>query len=123
MCQIAIFNKFGLIIFFHSLFSFLEEGKGGANTDTSPEIMVMSYARYCRYRCMLKRLENCEDKWLRHALVTAIGGFAASKENNRVYFCRDIFEHADLDDFELRCDHLGMSETEMQFQKAVMIER
>lgn len=45
---------------------------------------------------------------MRHVLVCAVGGFAAANENNRVYFCRDTFEHGDLDDFELRCDHLGM---------------
>ena len=89
------------------MFALFSEFKNSAEKDISPQIMVMTYARYCRYRCMLRRLEKCEDKWLRHALVTAIGGFAATKENNRVYFCRDIFEHADLDDFELRCDHLG----------------
>ncbi|XP_052771370.1 AT-rich interactive domain-containing protein 5B-like isoform X1 [Mya arenaria] len=83
------------------------EGKQPIDSDCSPDIIVMTYSRYCRYRCMLKRLEGCEDKWLKNALVCAIGGFAAQKENNRVYFCKDIFEHADLDDFELRCDHLA----------------
>jgi len=77
------------------------------SADSSPDVVVMTYARYCRYRCMLKRLDGSEDKWMRNALVAALGGFAAEKDNNRVYFCRDIFEHADLDDFELRCDHLG----------------
>lgn len=76
--------------------------------DNSPDIVILTYPKYCRYRCMMKRLENCEDKWLRHAVVCALGGFNAKIDNNRVYFCRDIFEHGDLDDFELRCDHLGM---------------
>lgn len=98
--------KFYALLSARWFFTFTES-KQTADNEVSPEITVMSYSRYCRYRCMLKRLENCEDKWLRYALVTAIGGFAASKENNRVYFCRDTFEHADLDDFELRCDHLG----------------
>ncbi|WAR22006.1 ARI5B-like protein [Mya arenaria] len=85
----------------------MNKGKQPIDSDCSPDIIVMTYSRYCRYRCMLKRLEGCEDKWLKNALVCAIGGFAAQKENNRVYFCKDIFEHADLDDFELRCDHLA----------------
>ncbi|XP_045190689.2 AT-rich interactive domain-containing protein 5B-like isoform X1 [Mercenaria mercenaria] len=75
--------------------------------DSSPDVVIMTYPRYCRYRCMLKRLENCEDKWLHKTLVCALGGFSSLKENNRVYFCKNIFEHADLDDFELRCDHLA----------------
>ncbi|XP_060570861.1 AT-rich interactive domain-containing protein 5B-like isoform X3 [Ruditapes philippinarum] len=75
--------------------------------DSSPDVVIMTYPRYCRYRCMLKRLENCEDKWLYKTLVCALGGFTSLKDNNRVYFCKDIFEHADLDDFELRCDHLA----------------
>ena len=73
------------------------------------EIIVMTYPRYCRYRCVLKRLENCADKWLRHALVSAIGGFSAKSSNSRIYFCRDIFDHPDLDEFELRCEHHGRS--------------
>ncbi|XP_052227861.1 AT-rich interactive domain-containing protein 5B-like isoform X3 [Dreissena polymorpha] len=83
------------------------EEKLPSNQDTSPGVVVMTYPRYCRYRCMVKRLENCEDKWMKHVLVCAVGGFAAANANNRVYFCRDTFEHSDLDDFELRCDHLA----------------
>ena len=76
--------------------------------DSNPDVVIMSFSRYCRYRSILKRLENCEDKWLRHAIVSAIGGFTSKNPNNRIYFCRDTFEHPDLDDFELRCDHLGI---------------
>ena len=69
--------------------------------------MIMSYARYCRYRGILRRLEGSADKWMRQAVVSALGGFHTASKNNRIYFCRDLFDHADLDDFELRCDHLG----------------
>ena len=76
-------------------------------TTEETEIVVMTYPRYCRYRGVLRRLENCTDKWLKHALVCAIGGFSAKSANNRIYFCRNIFDHPDLDEFELRCEHYG----------------
>ena len=79
----------------------------GKSAADETEITIMTYPRYCRYRCVLKRLENCSDKWLKHVLVCAIGGFSAKSSNNRIYFCRDIFDHPDLDEFELRCEHLG----------------
>ncbi|KAK3597784.1 hypothetical protein CHS0354_006144 [Potamilus streckersoni] len=80
----------------------------GDKPDTSStEVTIMSFSRYCRYRAMLKRLENCPDKWLRNTIVCAIGGFIANTSNNRVLFCRNTYDHPDLDDFEHRCDHLA----------------
>ena len=96
------FSAYSVLTF--RLFNDMLSGKSVAD---ETEINIMTYPRYCRYRCVLKRLENCSDKWLKHALVCAIGGFSAKSSNNRIYFCRDIFDHPDLDEFELRCEHLG----------------
>jgi hypothetical protein len=71
------------------------------------DITIISFPQYCRYRGVMKRLETMTDKWLKNALVSAIGGLTARSRNNRIMFCRDIFDNADLDDLELRCDHLG----------------
>ncbi|KAL3864538.1 hypothetical protein ACJMK2_006212 [Sinanodonta woodiana] len=80
----------------------------GDKPDTSStEVIIMSFSRYCRYRAMLKRLEKCPDKWLRNTVVCAVGGFIANTSNNRVLFCRDTYDHPDLEDFEQRCDHLA----------------
>lgn len=52
------------------------------------KIAVVSYAKYCRYRATLKRLENVADDWLRNTLVEALGGFTSSGPNTRVVFCK-----------------------------------
>ncbi|XP_064601995.1 AT-rich interactive domain-containing protein 5B-like isoform X2 [Liolophura sinensis] len=78
----------------------------GGPTD-STQVTILSYPRYCRYRAVMKRLEKCEDQWLRNALVCAIGGFTVKNSNSRVVFCRDTFDDPELDNLEIRCDHLA----------------
>ncbi|XP_048249464.1 AT-rich interactive domain-containing protein 5B-like isoform X1 [Haliotis rufescens] len=75
--------------------------------DSVQQVVIMSYPQYCRYRTVLKRLENMMDKWLRNAIVSAIGGFSVRSRNCRIMFCRETFYHPELEDFELRCDHLA----------------
>ena len=71
------------------------------------EVMVISYPQYCRFKAVLKRLENLTDKWLKSAIVSAIGGFTVGAAECRVLFCRDALDHPLLQDHEARCDHLG----------------
>lgn len=52
------------------------------------KIAVISYARYCRYRATLKRLENVADEWIRNTLVEALGGFVSAGADTRVMFCK-----------------------------------
>lgn len=52
------------------------------------KIAVVSYARYCRYRSTLKRLESVADDWLRNTLIEALGGFTSSGPDTRVMFCK-----------------------------------
>ncbi|KAH9513260.1 AT-rich interactive domain-containing protein 5B [Bulinus truncatus] len=69
-------------------------------------IAILSYPKYCRYRAMRKRLEGCENQWLHLAIVVAIGGFTGRAPGCRVMFCRDTFEHTELDSLEIRMDHM-----------------
>ena len=39
-------------------------------------VLVLSSSQYCRFRAVKKRLDGCQDKWLRNSLVVALGGFA-----------------------------------------------
>lgn len=55
---------------------------------TRSKIAVVSYARYCRYRSTLKRLESVADDWLRNTLIEALGGFTSSGPDTRVMFCK-----------------------------------
>lgn len=68
---------------------------------------MLSFPRYCRYRGILKRLEGVHNKWLRTALVIALGGFTVPCRNTRVLFCKDTFDYPDLEGHELLCNHLG----------------
>ena len=69
--------------------------------------MVLSYPAYCRYRAALKRLENCQEDYMKHGVVTAIGGVTAPGPNTKVVYCKDTFEYPELEDHELLCNHLG----------------
>ncbi|RZF38263.1 hypothetical protein LSTR_LSTR008986 [Laodelphax striatellus] len=75
--------------------------------ETSIGVVVLSFPRYCRYRGLLKRLEGVHNKWLRTALVVALGGFTVPCRNTRVLFCKDTFDYPDLEGHELLCNHLA----------------
>ncbi|XP_067124324.1 uncharacterized protein [Centruroides vittatus] len=77
-----------------------------ANPDV-PKVKVLSYPRYCRYRTMLKRIEETSDSWLKNALVIALGGFTLTSHNTFILFCRDTFDHDALLQNDLNCDHLA----------------
>ena len=77
------------------------------NISKDPYIAIVSFPKYCRFRSVLKRLEKCQDKWLKNALVSAIGGFSVSNGNTRILFCRETCDHPDLQEHDLRCDYLG----------------
>ncbi|OWF50796.1 AT-rich interactive domain-containing protein 5B-like isoform X2 [Mizuhopecten yessoensis] len=79
----------------------------GEQKTTSTCVKVLSYAQYCRYRTIMKRLENMADKWLKKQIICALGGITSHTPNNRIMFCRDTFDDPDLDDFEMRMDHLA----------------
>ncbi|XP_050397275.1 AT-rich interactive domain-containing protein 5B isoform X1 [Patella vulgata] len=72
-----------------------------------PQVIIQSYPQYCRFRAALKRLENVQDKWLKNALVCALGGFTTKSKNCRILYCLDTFYSSDLDELEIRCDHLA----------------
>lgn len=74
---------------------------------TSTPLTILSFSQYCRYRTVLKRLENMVDKWLRNAIICAIGGIVMKSKNARIMFCKTTVDVPELDDLEIRCDHLG----------------
>lgn len=47
------------------------------------------------------------DKWLRNAIICAIGGIVTKSKNARIMFCKTTVDVPELDDLEIRCDHLG----------------
>lgn len=77
------------------------------NWETRTGVIVLSYARYCRYRGLVKRLEGVHDEWLRNRLICALGGFTTSCRVTKILFCKDTFDYPDLEGHELLCNHLG----------------
>ena len=55
----------------------------------------------------MKRLESVEDKWMKNAIVQAIGGFTVADENTHVLFCRNTCDLPVLEEHEYRLDNLG----------------
>uniref|UniRef100_A0A1B6JRH5 ARID domain-containing protein n=2 Tax=Homalodisca liturata TaxID=320908 RepID=A0A1B6JRH5_9HEMI len=80
---------------------------GESHWDTKSGVVVLSFPRYCRYRGILKRLEGVHNKWLRTALVTALGGFTVPCRNTRVLYCKETFDYPDIEGHELLCNHLA----------------
>ena len=80
---------------------------GHEDDTTSTQLTILSFPQYCRYRAVLKRVESMENKWLRNAIICAIGGITSYTKNNRIMYCRDLVDFPDLEDLEFRCDHLG----------------
>ncbi|XP_062612054.1 AT-rich interactive domain-containing protein 5B-like isoform X2 [Saccostrea cucullata] len=104
--NIFVCNKKGLN------FSDVEKEKeeiGYKGDSTSTPLTILSFAQYCRYRTVLKRLENMVDKWLRNAIICAIGGIVTKHKNARIMFCKNTVDVPELDDLEIRCDHLAPS--------------
>ncbi|XP_018331951.1 AT-rich interactive domain-containing protein 5B, partial [Agrilus planipennis] len=77
------------------------------DTGSIASVVILSYPQYCRYRAMMKRLDGVEQEFLNNLRVKVLGGFASSKRNTRVLFCRDTFDYPELEGHELLCNHLA----------------
>ncbi|GCB71817.1 AT-rich interactive domain-containing protein 5B isoform X1 [Scyliorhinus torazame] len=71
------------------------------------KIIVLSYPQYCRYRTMLKRIQNRSSSWLVDQFVMALGGIAILNESTRILYCRDTFDHPTLIENESVCDEFA----------------
>ena len=94
--------------------------KDGRRSSTS--VVILSYAQYCRYRAVQRRLETVPGRdaaasvaggRLSDTVLHAIGGRPWAGRSvtgaGRVMFCRSTFCHPDLDDHEFRRDLLSTS--------------
>lgn len=82
---------------------------GYKRSESSTHLTILSYPQYCRYRAVMRRLENVTDKWLKNAVICAIGGIISKSKDNRIMFCRDTFYDTDLEDLDINCEHLGIT--------------
>lgn len=90
-----------------SSFSPAEEPPEEPRNNFNADVVILSYPQYCRYRCILRRLESCPNQWLKNAVISAIGGFTVQNPRARVMFCRNTMDHPLLEDHSFRLDHLG----------------
>uniref|UniRef100_A0A1B0CMQ1 ARID domain-containing protein n=2 Tax=Lutzomyia longipalpis TaxID=7200 RepID=A0A1B0CMQ1_LUTLO len=72
-----------------------------------PCVAVISFSKYCRFRALMKRMENIENEWLKRSLIEALGGNAVDPTCSRIVFCRETFDYPELETHELLCNHLA----------------
>ena len=74
-------------------------------------MVVLSYARYCRYRSLQRRIEGNKKDLFRCSFVQdALVELGIPLQRNcrvNILFCRDSFDHEELVNHDLNCDHLG----------------
>lgn len=80
---------------------------GEDNEDSS--VLILSYPQYCRYRSMLKRIQDKPTAILTDQFVLALGGIAVISKNPLILYCRDTFDHPTLTENESICDEFGKS--------------
>ena len=97
----------------YNYFCFLSTGD--VIEPSSPNVIVLSYDKYCRIRALMKRLEGVEEEFMKTKIVVALGGFLVPSKRTKLLFCRDVFEYPELEGHELLCNHLGKTKnlTEM----------
>ncbi|XP_067908545.1 AT-rich interactive domain-containing protein 5B [Heterodontus francisci] len=83
-----------------------DDDDGGNDVDDT-KIIVLSYPQYCRYRTMLKRIQNRSSSWLVDQFVMALGGIAILNGSTRILYCRDTFDHPTLIENESVCDEFA----------------
>ncbi|XP_056385813.1 AT-rich interactive domain-containing protein 5B isoform X2 [Hyla sarda] len=70
-------------------------------------VMVLSYPQYCRYRSILKRIQEKPSSVLADQFVQALGGIPIINKNTKILYCRDTFDHPTLIDNESVCDEFA----------------
>ncbi|XP_048361097.1 AT-rich interactive domain-containing protein 5B isoform X2 [Sphaerodactylus townsendi] len=78
---------------------------GEDNEDSN--VLILSYPQYCRYRSMLKRIQDKPAAILTDQFVLALGGIAVISKNPLILYCRDTFDHPTLTENESVCDEFA----------------
>ncbi|XP_077206841.1 AT-rich interactive domain-containing protein 5B isoform X2 [Paroedura picta] len=83
-----------------------EKADLGEDNDDS-NVLILSYPQYCRYRSMLKRIQDKPNAILTDQFVLALGGIAVISKNPQILYCRDTFDHPTLTENESICDEFA----------------
>ncbi|XP_008565682.1 PREDICTED: AT-rich interactive domain-containing protein 5B [Galeopterus variegatus] len=85
----------------------LKEKADLGEDDEETIVMVLSYPQYCRYRSMLKRIQDKPSSLLTDQFALALGGIAVLSRNPQILYCRDTFDHPTLIENESICDEFA----------------
>ncbi|NXR25612.1 ARI5B protein, partial [Cinclus mexicanus] len=75
--------------------------------DEDSNLLILSYPQYCRYRSMLKRIQDKPSSILTDQFVLALGGIAVTSKKPQIFYCRDTFDHPTLIENESICDEFA----------------
>ncbi|XP_005602455.1 AT-rich interactive domain-containing protein 5B isoform X1 [Equus przewalskii] len=82
----------------------LKEKADLGEDEEETNVIVLSYPQYCRYRSMLKRIQDKPSSILTDQFALALGGIAVVSKNPQILYCRDTFDHPTLIENESICD-------------------
>ncbi|XP_061230005.1 AT-rich interactive domain-containing protein 5B isoform X4 [Neopsephotus bourkii] len=85
----------------------LKEKADLGEDDEDSNLLILSYPQYCRYRSMLKRIQDKPSSILTDQFVLALGGIAITSKNPQIFYCRDTFDHPTLIENESICDEFA----------------
>ncbi|XP_074965925.1 AT-rich interactive domain-containing protein 5B isoform X4 [Phalacrocorax aristotelis] len=85
----------------------LKEKADLGEDDEDSNLLILSYPQYCRYRSMLKRIQDKPSSILTDQFVLALGGIAVTSKNPQIFYCRDTFDHPTLIENESICDEFA----------------
>ncbi|XP_068806908.1 AT-rich interactive domain-containing protein 5B isoform X2 [Struthio camelus] len=85
----------------------LKEKADLGEDDEDSNLLILSYPQYCRYRSMLKRIQDKPSSVLTDQFVLALGGIAVTSKNPQIFYCRDTFDHPTLIENESICDEFA----------------
>nr|XP_042121925.1 AT-rich interactive domain-containing protein 5B isoform X2 [Peromyscus maniculatus bairdii] len=85
----------------------LKEKADLGEDEEETNVIVLSYPQYCRYRSMLKRIQDKPSSILTDQFALALGGIAMVSRNPQILYCRDTFDHPTLIENESICDEFA----------------
>ncbi|XP_045147207.1 AT-rich interactive domain-containing protein 5B isoform X2 [Echinops telfairi] len=85
----------------------LKEKADLGEDEEETNVIVLSYPQYCRYRSMLKRIQDKPSSILTDQFALALGGIAVVSKKPQILYCRDTFEHPTLIENESICDEFA----------------
>ncbi|XP_003830371.1 AT-rich interactive domain-containing protein 5B isoform X3 [Pan paniscus] len=85
----------------------LKEKADLGEDEEETNVIVLSYPQYCRYRSMLKRIQDKPSSILTDQFALALGGIAVVSRNPQILYCRDTFDHPTLIENESICDEFA----------------